>query len=121
MIENLNGLKAAGFRIILDDYGNGVTSADDLARYPIDIVKLDRSMLLDACTQKGRDAFCDLVTRAAQLGMEVVCEGIETEEQHRFARESGCNYGQGFLFFKPVGQDQLFELMQKGSILEDTL
>lgn len=121
MIENLNQLKAAGFRIILDDYGNGVTSASDLNQYPLDIVKIDRTILQNACTEKGKAEFCELVTTAAQLGAEVVCEGIETEEQNRFAREAGCHYGQGFLYFKPISQDKVFEMMQKGSILEDTL
>lgn len=121
MMENLKQLKAAGFRIILDDYGNGVSSINDLKQYPLDIVKIDRSMLLNACTEKGKEAFCELVTTAAQLGMEVVCEGIETDEQNRFARETGCHYGQGFLYFKPISQDKVFEMMQKGSILEDDL
>ena len=121
MIENLNHLKAAGFRIILDDFGNGVTSVNDLMKYPLDIVKIDRSMLLKACIEKGKAEFYELVTTAAQLGMEVVCEGIETNEQNHFARESGCHYGQGFLYFKPISQDKVFEMMEKGSILEDAL
>lgn len=120
-VENLKQLKEAGFRIILDDYGNGVTSQEDLMQYPLDIVKIDRSMLLNACTVKGNTDFCALVALATQLGMEVVCEGIETEEQNRFAREAGCHYGQGFLFFKPIGQDRVFEMMHKNSILEDEL
>lgn len=121
LIQNLNQLKAAGFRIILDDYGNGVTSANDLNQYPLDIVKIDRSILLNACTEKGKAAFCELVTTAAQLGLEVVCEGIETDEQNRFVRETGCHYGQGFLYFKPISQDKVFEMMEKGSILEEDL
>lgn len=118
-LENLKQLKAAGFRIILDDYGTGVTSADELTRYPLDIVKIDRSMLLNACTVKGNAEFCQLVAMATKLGMDVVCEGIETEEQNRFAREAGCHFGQGYLFFEPVSQDQVFEMMHKGSIVED--
>lgn len=121
LLENLKILKAAGFHIILDDYGNGVTSVDDLMRYPLDIVKIDRSMLLNACTEKGKTEFCELVIKATQMGSKVVCEGIETEEQNRFARDAGCHYGQGFLFFKPVSQDRVFEMMHKGSIIEDDL
>jgi len=120
-VDNLKQLKKAGFRIILDDFGNGVTSVNDLMQYPLDIVKIDRSMLLNACTEKGKAEFCELVTTVAQLGMGVVCEGIETEEQNRFAREAGCHYGQGFLYFKPISQDKVFEMMQKGSLLEDDL
>lgn len=120
-LENLKKLKAAGFRIILDDYGNGVTSENDLNQYPLDIVKIDRSMLLNACTEKGKRDFTELVLLAVRMGMEVVCEGIETEEQNRFAREAGCHYGQGFLFFKPISQDKVFEMIHKGSILEEDL
>jgi len=100
---------------------NWCTSVDDLMRYPLDIVKIDRSMLLNACTEKGKTEFCELVIKATQMGLKVVCEGIETEEQNRFAREAGCHYGQGFLFFKPVSQDRVFEMMHKGSIIEDDL
>lgn len=115
-IDNLKQLKAAGFRIILDDYGNGVTSVKDLMNYPLDIVKIDRSVLLHARTEQGRAAYRAIVAMATELGAEVVCEGIETEEQCRFAREAGCHYGQGFLFFKPIAQDQVFEQIRCSSI-----
>ena len=67
LIANLNQLKAAGFRIILDDYGNGVTSANDLNQYPLDIVKIDRSILLNACTEKGKAANAAVGTAAGSL------------------------------------------------------
>lgn len=114
-IQNLERLKAAGFRIILDDYGNGVTSINDLMQYPLDVVKIDRSMLLKTETQQGVANFRALVSTATGLGAEIVCEGIETEEQARFARESGCHYGQGFLYFKPAAQEQVFELIRRSS------
>lgn len=115
-IDNLKQLKAAGFRIILDDYGNGVTSVRDLMDYPLDIVKIDRSLLLHTQTEQGRAAYRALVAMAAELGAEVVCEGIETEEQSRFARDAGCHYGQGFLFFRPIAQDQVFEQIRRSSL-----
>lgn len=118
LIDNLKQLKAAGFRIFLDDYGNGVTSVNDLMEYPLDIVKIDRSLLLKADTKQGAAAFRGLVSMAAQLGAEVVCEGIETEEQNRLARSCGCRYGQGFLFFRPVAQNRVFETIRRISILE---
>lgn len=107
--ENLRQLKAAGFRIILDDYGSGVTAESDLYNFPLDIVKLDRSLLLKAGTEKGAAEFRTLVTRLIRLGVEVVCEGIETKDQDSFVREAGCHYGQGFLYFRPVPQDRVFE------------
>ena len=69
----------------------------------MDIVKIDQSLLLNTDTQQGG---------------AVVCEGIETEEQNRFAREISCPYGQGYLFFKPIPQDQVFQMICKRSILE---
>lgn len=113
MLENLQQLKKAGFRIILDDFGGGVTSEKDLTQYPLDIVKIDRSMLTDTGTEQGKTVYRAVVTMAKNLGSEVVCEGIETEEQHRFAKQAGCDYGQGFLFFKPVEQDLGFRIMDE--------
>lgn len=111
LLDNLNRLKATGFRIFLDDFGSGVTSFNDLMQYPLDIVKIDRSLLLKAETELGAIAYRGVVAMATDLGAEVVCEGIETEEHCRFAREAGCHFGQGYFFSRPVPQDQVFELM----------
>lgn len=112
MKNNLNRLKAAGFRIILDDYGSGFTSVTDLMTYPLDILKLDRSLLLNAATEQGAAAFKALVDMAVKLGVEVACEGIETEEQSQFARDAGCHYGQGFLYSRPMSTDQIAEMIK---------
>ncbi len=118
LIENLKTLREAGFRIILDDYGTGITSVNDLLNYPLDIVKIDRSVLLNAQTEERKTAFRALVALFIDLGADVVCEGIETEEQDAFARSSGCHYGQGFLYFKPVPQDGVFEVIRQSSVTE---
>ena len=88
-------------------------------QYPLDIVKIDRSLLLKAETEQGANAYRALTDMAIKLGVAVVCEGIETEAQNRFAREAGCHYGQGFLFFKPTEQNLVFEMIQRSSILEE--
>lgn len=119
LMENLRQLKAAGFRIFLDDYGNGVTSVQDLMQYPLDIVKIDRSLLLTAQKEQDIAAFRSLVSMAEKIGAQVVCEGIETPEQERFARDAGCHYGQGFRFFRPTDQNQVLEMIYRSSILED--
>ena len=119
LIKNLNLLRDAGFRIILDDCGDGFTSISDLMQYPLDILKIDRSLLWKTTTEQGKTAFRAMVSMFMEMGAEVVCEGIETEEQSRLARESGCHYGQGYLFFKPIRQDQVFEMMHKASLLEE--
>ncbi len=113
LIENMKALREAGFRIILDDYGTGVTSVDDLIHFPLDIVKIDRSVLLNAQSEERKTAFRSLVALFVDLGAEVVCEGIETEEQDAFARSAGCHYGQGYLYFKPVPQENVFETIRR--------
>lgn len=116
LIENLKRLREAGFRIILDDYGTGVTSVNDLLNYPLDIVKIDRSVLLSVQSEERKAAFRALVDLFIDLGADVVCEGIETKEQDAFARSAGCRYGQGFLYFKPIHQDQVFEIIRKSRL-----
>ena len=121
LIENLKTLREAGFRIILDDYGTGVTSVNDLLNYPLDIVKIDRSLLLSAQTEERKEAFRAMVALFVELGADVVCEGIETREQDEFARGAGCHYGQGYLYFKPIRQDQVFEMIRRSSLSEGNI
>lgn len=118
-LTNLRQLKSAGFRIFLDDYGMGVTSVKDIINYPLDTVKIDRSILYAANTDQGKAAYRALVAMAKELGLKVVCEGIETEEQGQFAKEAGCHYGQGFLYFRPIGTDQVLDMMEKSRIAEE--
>jgi len=115
---NLKQLKDSGFRIILDDFGNGVTSVKDIIREPLDIVKIDRSVLLAADNDRVKAAYRSMVKMAEGMGLQVVCEGIETEEQRRFAQDVGCHYGQGFLFYRPMSIDQVFEMIEMGSVAE---
>ena len=109
--RTLQQLKAGGFRIFLDDYGSGATSVKDLMRYPLDVVKTDGSILLEAETERGRAAYRALVAMAAEVGAEVTCEGIETEAQWLVARESGCRYGQGYLFCRPMDPAMAHNMM----------
>ena len=109
--ENLRQIKEAGFRIFVDDLGAGVTSVRDLWSYPVDVVKIDRSLLLAAEDEQGRTAYRGLRNLAVDLGCQVLCEGVETEEQHRFVLDVGCHYGQGFLFYRPMEAEQFAYLM----------
>ena len=115
---NLKQLKNSGFRIILDDFGDGVTSVKDIIHEPLDIVKIDRSVLLAANDDQVKNVYRSMVEMAEGKGLEVVCEGIETEEQRLFAQDVGCHYGQGFLFYHPMSIDQVFEMIEKGSVAE---
>ena len=99
---NIIKVKQLGFRIALDDIGSGYTSLVSLCEYPIDSVKIDREILLLAATEKGKKLFMGIVSLAHYLGLKVVCEGVETEEQKSLALESGCDYIQGWYYTKAL-------------------
>ena len=99
-IENILECKKLGFRIALDDLGSGYTSLVNLCEYPIDIVKIDRNILLNTEKEKGKDLFLGIVALAHSLNLKVVCEGVETEEQNRFVSDSKCDYIQGWYYSK---------------------
>lgn len=103
---NIMQVKQFGFRIALDDLGSGYTSLVSLCEYPIDVVKLDREILLLSETEKGKKLFLGIVSLAHYLNLKVVCEGVETEEQNRFVSESNCNYIQGWYYNKAIPEHE---------------
>jgi EAL domain-containing protein (putative c-di-GMP-specific phosphodiesterase class I) len=102
----LRELKELGVRIALDDFGTGYSSLSALSRYPLDIVKIDRSFieqaLRDPASARMFAAILGLVS-AAEL--ETIVEGVEDESQLRLLRRSGCEAAQGFLFARPAPEE----------------
>jgi len=102
-LTTLTSLRRLGVRVALDDFGVGHSSLSYLRSLPVDVLKLDKSFI-DRLGQDQRDA--DIVTAvinlARALGLSVVAEGIETEDQRRILRSLGCTLAQGFLFSKPL-------------------
>ena len=101
---NIIKVKELGFRIALDDFGSGYTSLIGLCEYPVDVVKIDREVLLLTETEKGKKLFLGMVDLAHYLNMTVVCEGVETEEQQKFVADSGCDYIQGWYYSKAMSE-----------------
>jgi diguanylate cyclase (GGDEF)-like protein len=100
--ERLHQLKAMGVRLSLDDFGTGQSSIGWLRRFPVDRVKIDRSFVADIETDRSARALVDgIVALGAGLGLEILAEGIETEEQRRLVAAAGCRLGQGYLFGRP--------------------
>ena len=99
---NIIEIKKLGFRIALDDFGSGYTSLVSLCEYPIDVVKIDRQILLLAGTEKGKKLFMGIVSLAHYLNLKVVCEGVETEEQSKLVTENECDYIQGWYYSKAL-------------------
>ncbi len=114
-LEVLSELCALGVRLSTDDFGTGYSSLSYLHRFPFERLKIDRSFIgkLDS-DAKSEEIVRTIVTLAENLHLEVVAEGIETEEQLRQLQSLGCQFGQGFLFSKPVAVAQAEKLLSKG-------
>ena len=104
-IKNILWAKELGFGIALDDIGSGYTSLVNLCEYPIDIVKMDRKILLLANEEKGKKLFLGIVSLAHYLNLKVVCEGVETEEQNSLVFDSDCDFIQGWYYSKGLSEE----------------
>src|SRR4051794_14011061 len=101
-VERLRALKELGVGLALDDFGTGYSSLSYLSRFPVDILKMDRSFLRDAESAQARNLATAVVGLGSTMALEVVAEGIEMTEQWDTLRELGCDLGQGFLFARPM-------------------
>ncbi len=111
-IAVLRDLRAMGVQIAIDDFGTGYSSLSYLKRLPIDVVKIDRSFVQDLTVDESDAAIATTVIAIAHnLGLRVIAEGVETEEQLAFLRERRCDEMQGFLFSRPVPSEQLRKIL----------
>lgn len=109
--DNIMACRAMGYQIALDDMGSGSASFHDLADFPVDIVKIDRSILLDAATPRGKVLLDTMIQFGHKLDKTIICEGIETREQAEMLREMNCDYLQGFLYYRPLPQGEAERLL----------
>ena len=106
-------LRVMGVRIGLDDFGTGHSSFAYLHQFPVDFVKIDRSFIVGMEVRPDKTAIIVTLTDlAAQLGLHLIAEGIETEEQLAVIRSLGCECGQGFLFSRPIDSDLASDLLR---------
>ncbi|HEX6715625.1 MAG TPA: diguanylate cyclase [Pyrinomonadaceae bacterium] len=104
----LTQLRNLGVQLSIDDFGTGYSSLSYLQRFPIDTLKIDRSFVTQMMENEENLAIVRTIVALAQnLGMDVVAEGVETEDQLRLLRKLECENGQGFLFSTPLGGSDL--------------
>ena len=107
-------LKQQGVQLYMDDFGKGYSSLNYLHRFPMDILKIDRSFVARIDEAPENMAIVETIVRLAHLlGMEVVAEGIQRREQIETLRRLGCEYGQGYLFARPVPPAEAEALLQR--------
>lgn len=113
--QNLSYCKKAGYRLALDDFGSGYSSFNDLFEYPIDIIKIDRHITSKFVTERGRALLAGITSLARGLGMEVLCEGVETKEEFEMARSIGCVFVQGYYSSRVLPCDEAEDYYRKHS------
>ena len=107
-IRKMEKLKSLGVKFSMDDFGTGYSSLSYLSRLPIDQLKIDQSFVRDITTDQHDAAIVQtIISMALSLGMDVIAEGVETEEQREFLELRGCQAYQGYLFAKPKPIDEL--------------
>jgi EAL domain-containing protein (putative c-di-GMP-specific phosphodiesterase class I) len=113
-IRVLKDLNKLGVHVSLDDFGNGYSSLSYLKQFPLKVLKIDQSFIRDVVGNKNSQAITTaIIAMAHSLGLEVVAEGVENEEQFAFLKSEFCDYVQGFLFSKALHAKELTSFLQK--------
>lgn len=110
--DKLFAFRDAGIQVSLDDFGTGYSSMSYIQKFHVDNIKIDQSFVRDLKAHSDDMAVCEaIIVMAHKLGMKVVAEGIETEEQRDLLAAAGCDYGQGFLFSTALPEEEFNQLL----------
>jgi EAL domain-containing protein (putative c-di-GMP-specific phosphodiesterase class I) len=111
-VKLLNELHAMGLHLSIDDFGTGYSSLSALQQFPIGTLKIDQSFVRDAAIVSDDATIVrTIIDMGKALNVEVVAEGVETEEQLRFLRSRGCHYAQGRLFGDAMSSEEFLALL----------
>ena len=113
----LRGLKELGVKIAIDDFGTGYSSLSYLTTFPIDTLKVDRSFVHNlGLGHGGEEVAAAVIALAVSLGISVVAEGVEKEEQERWLEGLGCERFQGYFFSPPLPAGECRDLLIRGTL-----
>lgn len=111
----LEALREAGILLLLDDFGSGYSSFGMLQNYNFDIMKIDMSFVRQIETNaKTRSIIRFIIEMAHTMDIKIIAEGAETKEQVEFLRDNGCDYIQGYYFYKPMPEEEFVKLLDAG-------
>ncbi len=115
-LDVLNQLKNLGVKIAIDDFGTGYSSLSYLVKFPVDIIKIDKSFIESIGNQLSAETLIQtIIVMAKKLDIQVIAEGIETEAQLSFLIQHGCDFGQGYYLGKPMTRHQFQQLLNSDS------
>jgi len=113
-VSVLEKLKSTGVQIAIDDFGTGYSSLAYLKRFPIDILKIDRSFIRDIPADSGDMKITRaIIAMAHSLRLKVVAEGVETAEQLKFLRSQSCDAAQGYFLYRPLQEEELADVLKR--------
>ena len=118
-IDNMNRLRAKGIKIALDDFGTGYASLSNLSKLPVNLLKIDKSFIEDLAVQNNAEegsaeAFISaIISMGHTLGLEVISEGVEAQNQLDILREKKCDLVQGFIWGTPLEISEVRKLCDK--------
>jgi len=113
VINRLMQYRNLGIEIAIDDFGTGYSALSYLNKFDIDYLKIDRSFTKNVIPESSDMALTEAITvMSHKLGLKVIVEGVETNEQKKLLIEAGCDYGQGYLFYKPMSAEKLGKILQ---------
>ena len=116
--RKMMALKALGVRFALDDFGTGFSSLAYLQKLPLDELKIDQSFIQNVTTDKNNAAITrSIIGLARNLGLSVIAEGVETEDQRQFLADEGCASFQGYLYHRPLAAQTIRTFLRDGSHL----
>jgi EAL domain-containing protein (putative c-di-GMP-specific phosphodiesterase class I) len=101
--QSLLKFRDAGIQVAIDDFGTGYSSLAYLTKFDIDYLKIDQSFTRKLAPDAPDLALCEaIIVMAHKLGLKVIAEGVETDAQCALLKQVGCDYGQGYLFSRPL-------------------
>ena len=114
--KGINLLKKSGYTLLMDDFGSGYSSLNTLKNTQFDVVKIDRFFLQDLIdSERGQKIVEHTIHMAKDIGLALIAEGVETEEQANFLKQCGCDVAQGFFYARPMDVEAFQKLRNKNS------